>query len=133
MKEGLLEVLKAIGLSLNATKTKIIRYNASEDDSSLNLIEIDGEFVKVLSDADSHRYLGKIFCTSTTERVVIEFRNRKRAAWATFAKYKAILLYHNVSLKLRLKYFATNIGPTILSRTQIISMTKIQLQEIDRI
>ena len=60
MTERLLEALKAIGLSLNATKTKTIRCNASEDDSSLNFVEIDDEFVKVLSDADSHRYLGKL-------------------------------------------------------------------------
>ena len=42
MTERLLEALKAIGLLLNATKTKIIRCNASEDESSLNFIEIDG-------------------------------------------------------------------------------------------
>ena len=60
MTERLLEALKAIGLLLNATKTKMIRCNTSEDDSSLNFVEIDCEFVKVLSDADFHRYLGKL-------------------------------------------------------------------------
>ena len=111
----------------------MIRCNASEDDSSLNFVEIDDEFVKVLSDADSHRYLGKLLCTSATERVVTEFRNRKRAAWAAFAKHKAVLLDHNVSLKLRLKYFDASIDPAILFGTPVMPMTKVQLQEMDRI
>ena len=133
MTERVLEALKPIGLSLNTTKTKIIRCNVSEDDSSLNFVEIDGEFVKVLSDADSHRYLGKLLCTSATERVVTEFRNRKRVAWADFAKHNAVLLDHNVYLKLRLKYFATSIGSAILFGTPVMPMTKVQLQEMDRI
>ena len=99
----------------------------------MNFVEIDSEFVKVLSDADSHRYLGKLLCTSATERVVTEFRNRKRAAWAAFAKHKAVLLDHNISLKLRLKYFAAHIGPVILFGTPVVPMTTIQLDEIDKI
>ena len=62
MTERSMDALKTIGLSLNATKTKIIRCNALDDDSSLNCVEIDDEFVKVLSDADSHRYLVKFLC-----------------------------------------------------------------------
>ena len=114
MTERLLDALKAIELSLNAKKTTIIRCNVSEDDSSLNFVEIEGEFVKVLDDTDSHRYLGKLLCKSTTERIITEFRSRKRAVWAAFAKHKAVLLDHNVSLQLRLKYFCARNGPAML-------------------
>ena len=114
MTERLLDALKAIRLYLNAKKAQIIRCNVSEDDSSLNFVEIEGEFVKVLDEVDSHRYLGKLLCTSITERTITEFRNRKRAKWTTFAKHKAILLDHNVPLQLRLKYFCASIRPTML-------------------
>ena len=122
-----------IDFYLNAKKTKMFRCNASEDNSSLNVVEIDNEFVKVLNDADSHRYLEKLLCTSATERVVTEFRNRKRNLWTDFVKHRLMLLDHNVFLKLRLKYFVASIGPTILFRTQVMRMSKVQLQEMDRI
>ena len=69
MTERLLDALKAIGLYLYLKETTFIRYNVSEDDSSLNFVEIEDEFVKVLDDVDSHRYLGKLLCISATERV----------------------------------------------------------------
>ena len=96
MTERLLDALKAIDLSLNDKKTQIIRYNASEDDASLNCFELDDEFVKVSNDTDYHRYLGKLLCTSATGRVITGFRNRKRTAWETFANHKAIYLDHNI-------------------------------------
>ena len=89
--------------------------------------------MKVLDDTDSHRYLGKLLCKSTTERIITEFRSRKRVAWAAFAKHTAILLDHNVSLQLRLKYFNACIGPAMLFGTPVISKSKIHLQEIYRI
>ena len=99
----------------------------------MNFVEIDGEFIKFLSDADSHRFLGNSICTSATERVITEFRNRKRVTWVAFAKYKVVLLNHNVSLQLRLKYLFASIGPTILFGIQVMSMSKVQFHEIDRI
>ena len=87
----------------------------------------------MLSDADSHTYLAKLLRTSATERVVTEFRNRKHAVWAAFAKHQTILLDHNASLKLRLKYIAASIGPAILFGTLVMPMTKVHLQEMGRI
>ena len=129
LTERLLDALKAIGLSLNATTTNILRCNVSEDDSSLNFVEIEGEFMEVLDDTNSHRYLEKLFCISITERIIIEFRSRKRAAWAVFAKHKAVLLDHNLSLQLRLKYFSACIGHAMLFGTLVMPMSKIHLQK----
>ena len=67
-----------------------IRCNISEDDSILNFVEIDCEFVKSLNGAESLRYIGNTFCTSSNALHIIEFQNRKRAAWATFVQYKTI-------------------------------------------
>ena len=75
MTERLLDVSNAIGLSLNAKTTKIIRYNVSEDDSSLNFVEIDGEVLKLLSDTDSHSYLGKLLYMYVAEYIITEFKN----------------------------------------------------------
>ena len=60
MIEKLIEELKRIGLTLNAKKTKILRCNPDIDDSSLNVVEIGDEFVTVMKDTDSHRYLGRL-------------------------------------------------------------------------
>ena len=80
MTEKLLEELRKIGLRLNAKKTQILRCNPSEDDWSLNFTEISGEFVKILDDDESHRYLGKQLSISPSLRTHIEFSNRKRTA-----------------------------------------------------
>ena len=86
-----------------------------------------------MSDANFHRYLGKLLCTSTTERVVTELRNRKRAVWAAVVKHTTILLDHNVSLQLRLKYFNIGIAPAMLFAIIISSMIKTRLQELNRL
>ena len=133
MTAKLCEELRKIGLCVNAKKTTILRCNPSEDDWSLNFTEISGEFVKILDDDESHRYLGKQLSTSPSLRATIEFYNRKRAAWASFHKHKSVLLDHNVPLRLRLKYFDACIGPSILFAIAVLPMTKGRLQELDKL
>ena len=133
MTEKLVVELRKIGLYLNTKKTKILRCNPSEDDWSLNFTEISGEFVKILDDDESHRYLGKQLSTSPSLRATIEFSNRKRAAWASFHKHKSALLDHNVPLRLRLKYFDACIGSSILFAIAVLPMTKGRLQELDKL
>ena len=133
MTGKLMDELRNIGLTLNAKKTKILRCNPSEDDSTLNFTEISGEFVKILDDDESHKYLGKQLSSSASSRASIEFSNRKRSAWASFHKHKSVLLDHSVSLRLRLKYFDACIGPAMLFGMSVLPMTKGRLQELDRI
>ena len=108
MAEGLLDEMKKIGLSLNDTKTKVLRCFPSDEDSSINVIEIFGELIKILDEEDSHRYLGRQLCTSPSDRVNIEVNNRIRAAWGAFRKHKCVLLDHNISVRLRLKMVAAS-------------------------
>ena len=63
-----MDALKAIGLLLNNKKHNFLRYNASEDESSLSFAEIDCKCIKVLSDTVSQKYLGKFHDTSVAER-----------------------------------------------------------------
>ena len=95
--------------------------------------EISGELVKILDDDESHRYLGKQLSTSPSLRTIIEFSNRKRAAWASFRMPKSVLLDQNVSLRLHLKYFDANIGSSILFAIAVLPMTKGRLQELDKL
>ena len=122
-----------IGLTLNAKKTKTLRSNPGDDDCTLNFVEIGSEFVKILNDTDSHRYLGRLLCTSASDRIKIEIRNRQRAAWASFHKHKSVLLDHHVSLQLRLKYFDACVGPTILFGMVVFPMTRSQIGDMDRL
>ena len=89
--------------------------------------------MKILNDDESHRYLGKQLSTFPSLRAHIEFSNRKRAAWASFHKHKSVLLDHNVSLRLRLKYFDTSIAPSMLFAIIVLPMTKGRLQELDKL
>ena len=133
MTEKLINKLQRIGLQLNAKNTKILRSNPDDEDCTLDFVEIGNEFVKVLSDTDSHRYLGRLLCTSASDRVKIEIRNRQRAAWASFHKHKSALLDPHVSLQLRLKYFDACVGPTILFGMVAFPMTRNQIEDMDRL
>ena len=133
MTERLMNEFQRIGLTLNAKKTKNLRSNPGDDDCTLNFVEIGSEFVKILNDTDSHRYLGRLLCTSASDRIKIEIRNRQRAAWASFHKHKSVLLDHHVSLQLRLKYFDACVGPTILFGMVVFPMTRCQIGDMDRL
>ena len=50
-----------------------------------------------------------------------------------FGKHIKVLLDHNISLQLRLKYFDTCVGPALLFGTAVLPMTRTQLQDLDRL
>ena len=57
MTEKFMNDLRTICLHLNATKTQILRFNPSEDDSILNFNEISNFFLKMLDDDESYRFI----------------------------------------------------------------------------
>ena len=67
--EKLIDELQRIGSTLKVNNTTILECNPDGDDNSLNFLEIGYEFVKVLKDKDSHRYLGRLLCTSISNRI----------------------------------------------------------------
>ena len=103
----------------------------SEDDLILNFIEIARKFIKIFDDDDSYKYFEKQISSSISPFAVIDVSNRKRSASASFHKHKSVVLDHNVSPRLRLKYFDTCIAPALLFGMSVLSMTKGRLQELD--
>ena len=99
MAESVIEELKKIGQALNAKKNKTLFCNPSFNDESIDFVELNGEFVKVLEENDSHRYLGKQLSTSASNRNGIEIKNRKQTGWIAFGKHMSNLLDRNVSLQ----------------------------------
>ena len=47
-----------MGLALHPQKTKILRCNPELDKATIDFVELDDDFAKVLDDDESHRYLG---------------------------------------------------------------------------
>ena len=103
MTEKLTEELQKIGLIPSLKKTNIRRCNPMFDKATMNVTELDEDFVKVLDDNESHRYLGNNFSISSSDRNIIEIKCRKQAAWIAFGKHMNLLLDRNISLQLRLK------------------------------
>ena len=56
MTEKLMEELQKIGLTLTTKNIKILTTNPNDEYCTLNFVEIGNEFVKELSDTDSHRF-----------------------------------------------------------------------------
>ena len=117
--EGLLHEMKKIWLSWSGKLTKILKYYVPEEDATINVIEISEEFIKILDEEESHRYLGRQVCTCLSDRINIEFKNRARAAWTALPKHKCVLMDLNLSLRLRFKIFIASINPALMFRTPI--------------
>ena len=60
MSEMLLREFNAIGLKLNAEKTKILHSDLVDDGANVSFIDINDELIEVLEPSKSHKYLGKI-------------------------------------------------------------------------
>ena len=88
MTELLIIELRKVGLHLNADKTKILHSSIHDAGADRDYADINGEFVQVLHEDQSHRYLGRHLSVSPENRLRIEIRNRKNHAWASFHKHK---------------------------------------------
>ena len=73
MTEKLIDELQRIGLTLTVKKTTILRCNPFVDDTNLNFVDIGNEYVKILTDTDSHRSLGRLLYTPTSDRIKPQF------------------------------------------------------------
>ena len=84
MFEILLNELSEIGLRLIERKTKILSVDVDDGDADLAYVDISGNPIQILAPQDSHKYLGKMLSTSISQKHEIEFKNKKRQAWACF-------------------------------------------------
>ena len=80
MEEALIEELRAVGLDLNASKSKILHSEVDDIENELDFCEIAGEFVRVLHGHGFHKYLGRHGALSREHRLDQEFSHRKQQA-----------------------------------------------------
>ena len=74
-------------------------------------MQIDDIKIEILTRSESVRYSGQLITFQQQETT--EIKNRIRAAWATFHKYRQELTSENYLLKHRLRLFDAAITPTI--------------------
>ena len=78
--------------------------------------------IEILTKGESVRYLGQMITFRQQETT--EIKNRIRAAWATFHKYRQELTSKNYMLKHRLRLFDAAITPTIFYLSGTLAPTK---------
>ena len=97
---------KAVGLGIHPDKTKIL----SNQDKAKE-ITVDNIKIEVLAKGDSARYLGQKI--TFEEQETEEIKNRLKAAWAAFHKYREELTSKDYRLCHRLRFFSMVITPTL--------------------
>ena len=76
MLEILCEELRAIGLEMHPSKTKIL---TSSSPCPFQFLDVDGMMINVLSSMESHKYLGRLISLNPAMRVTAELKNRINA------------------------------------------------------
>ena len=104
-----------MGLGIHPDKTKILSDQEKEE------ITVGNIKIEVLSKGDSARYLGQKI--TFEEQETEEIKNRLKAAWAAFHKYRQELTSKDYRLCHRLRLFNMVITPTLTyaSRTWTLS------------
>ena len=129
MLESLIEELAVIGLHLNAAKTKIF----TTDEDAPDMIEVADSFISVLSDLDSHKYLGRKLPGNLNNRSSVEIAHRIQIAWMKFHQHTDVLIDKNVCIRSRLRFFDAIISPTILFGLGTCALTQQQINQLDRV
>ena len=106
---------EAVGLGIHPDKTKKLSDQEKEE------ITVGNINIEVLSKGDSARYLGQKI--TFEEQETEEIKNRLKAAWAAFHKYRQELTSKDYRLCHRLRLFNMVITPTLTyaSRTWTLS------------
>ena len=99
---------EVVGLGIHPDKTKIL---SNQDKVKEKEIKVDNIQIEILKKSDSARYLGQkiTFQDQETEEV----KNRLKAAWAAFHKYRQELTSKDYRLCHRLRLFNMVITPTM--------------------
>ena len=86
------------------------KFLATKSSNTRKEIKVDDIKVEILTRGESTKYLGQLFTFQHQETT--EIRNRMRAAWATFHKYRQELTSKNYLLNHRLRLVDAVITPT---------------------
>ena len=116
------KVTEEVGLRIHPDKTKILSNQSTIDSDTKKHLEVDNMKVEILTRGESTKYLGQMITFQQQETT--EIRNRIRAAWATFHKYRQELTSKNYMLKHRLRLFDATIYPTVCYAAETWTPTK---------
>ena len=105
------ESTEKVGLRIHPGKTKVLSNQSSLCSETKKEMQIDDILIEILTRGESVRYLGQLIAFQQQETT--EIKNRIRAAWATFHKYRQELTSKNYLLKHHLRLFDAAITPTI--------------------
>ena len=110
----LVEEFQAVGLYLNAAKTKILSSrDVGAPPGTCNIEWFAGRCFHVLSPEDSHTYLGRALNLSKN-RATVAVKKRISAAWHQFQKKRDILMSQHVGAGHRIKLFNCTVLPVLL-------------------
>ena len=99
---------EAVGLGIHPDKTKIL---SNQDKIKAKEITVDNIKIEVLQKSDSAKYLGQKITFEDQETE--EIKNRLKAAWAAFHKYRQELTSKDYRLCHRLRLFNVVVIPTM--------------------
>ena len=99
---------EAVGLGIHPDKTKIL---SNQDKIKAKEITVDKIKIEVLEKNDSAKYLGQKI--TFEEQETEEVKNRLKAAWAAFHKYRQELTSKDYRLCHRLRLFNMVVTPTM--------------------
>ena len=99
---------EAVGLGIHPEKTKIL---SNQDKVKAKEITVNNIKIEVLAKRDSARYLGQKI--TSEEQDTEEIKNRLKAEWAAFHKYRQELTSKDYRLCHRLRLFGMVITPTL--------------------
>ena len=97
-----------MGLRIHPGKTKNLR---NRNSNIRKAIEIDDIKVEIFTREEITKYLGEMI--TFQQQVTTEIRNRIRAAWATFHKYRQELTSRTYMLRHRPRLFDAVVSPTM--------------------
>ena len=106
------------GMGIYLSGRKFSATRASSTRTQKKELEIEDMKIEILTRNESVKYLGQKSRSTTRKRRKSNIKNRIRAAWATFRKYRQELTSKNYMLNHRLRLFDAAIPPTILLRSR---------------
>ena len=109
---------EAVGLGIHSDKTKIL---SNQDKVKVKEIEVDNIKIEVLGKTASARYLGQKITFEDQETE--EIKNRLKAAWAAFHKYRQELTSKDFRLCHRLRIFSMVVTPTMTYASSTWTLT----------
>ena len=110
---------EAVGLGIHPDKTKIL---SNQDNVKAKEIAVDNIQIEIMKKGESARYLGQKITFEDQETG--EVKNRLKAAWAAFHKYRQELTSRDYRLCHRLRLFNMVIIPTLTCASGTWTLTK---------